>query len=58
MSGNKNSGRKPRYLTIEAFNEFLSNHFFHLKVEIRVQSFVVGLILAMVITLLWREFGG
>lgn len=58
MSGNCNSGRKPKYLTVSAFNEFLNNHFFHLKVELRVQSFVVGIILIIVGAVAIRVFGG
>lgn len=49
MTGNHNSGRRPKYLTIEKFNEFkdtlFNNHLFHLKIELRVQTFVVGIIL-------------
>ena len=51
-------GRPQRYLTIEAFNEFLNNHFFHLKVELRVQSFVVGIILALIVAMAIRLFSG
>lgn len=58
MSGNCNSGRKPKYLTLDKFNEFLNNHFFHLKVELRVQSFVVGIILIIVGAVAIRVFGG
>ena len=47
MAGNHNSGRKPHYLTIERFEKFLGNDFFHLKVETRVQSFLIAVILAM-----------
>ena len=58
MAGNHNSGRKPKYLTVAAVNEFLNNHFFHLKVETRVQSFIVVIILIIVSALAIRVFGG
>ena len=31
MAGNHNSGRKPKYVTIEVFNKFLTNDFTHLR---------------------------
>ena len=56
MSGNHNSGRKPKYLTIERFDVFrdklFNNHLYHLRIEVRVQSFVVGFILVVVSAIL------
>ena len=31
MAGNHNSGRKPRYLTIERFDRWVNNEFWHTK---------------------------
>ncbi len=53
-----NRGRPPRYLTIQKFEEFMSNHFFHLKVELRVQSFVVVIILIVLGAVAAKVFFG
>ena len=58
MSGNQNSGRKPIYLTIAKFNEFLNNHFFHLKVEVRVNTIINALLLSGMVTLLVLVING
>lgn len=34
MTGNHNSGRKPKWLTIEMFEEFKRNDLWHMKQEI------------------------
>ena len=34
MAGNHNSGRKPKYLTIKRFEEFINNDFWHIKQEV------------------------
>ena len=34
MSGNHNSGRKPRYVTIERFEDFINNDVAHMKQDI------------------------
>ena len=62
MAGNCNSGRKPKYLTIQAFDKFkdklFNNDLFHMKVELRVQSFVVGIILILVSAIAAAIYGG
>ena len=49
-------GRKPKYLTIEAFDEFkdklFNNHLLHIKVELRANTIVNVALLMLVITLL------
>lgn len=43
-------GRPLKYLTVEKFDQFLRNHFFHLKVEVRVALIIsitiLGILLA------------
>ena len=62
MTGNCNSGRKPKYLTIAKFDEFkdklFNNGLFHMKIELRVQSFVVGIILLIVSAIAVAMYGG
>ena len=62
MAGNHNSGRKPKYLTVEKFEEFknklFNNDLFHMKVELRVQSIITGVTLALVVTLLVAFYVG
>ena len=62
MTGNHNSGRRPKYLTIEKFEEFknklFNNDLFHMKVELRVQSIITGVTLALVVTLLVAFYVG
>ena len=48
MSG-KNCGRKPKYLTVERFEKFLSNDFWHLKVKVNTVLWVCATILAAII---------
>ena len=62
MAGNCNSGRRPKYLTIQKFDEFkdklFNNDLFHLKVELRANTIANGILLALVITLLVVIIGG
>lgn len=58
MAGNHNSGRKPKYLTIEAFEQFRNNDFFHLKVEVRTASIILGLCFATIIAIALKIFLG
>lgn len=44
-----NKGRKPKYLTIERFEKFLNNDFFHLKVETRVAIIIGATILGVLL---------
>jgi len=50
MSGNCNSGRKPKYLTIEKFEKFLSNDWYHLKRDLFEVKWVVRVGTAALIT--------
>ena len=52
MTGNCNSGRKPKYLTLEKFNKFLNNDFFHMKVELRANTIINIFLFGLLITLL------
>lgn len=55
--GNHNNehhrGRPQVYLTVKKFDEFLNNHFFHLKVEVRVALVIsitiLGILLARLV---------
>ena len=38
-------GRPPLYLTIEMFEKFLNNHFYHLKREVRIILWINGTLL-------------
>ncbi len=55
-------GRPNKYLTIEKFEEFknklFNNDLFHMKVELRVQSIITGVTLALVVTLLVAFYVG
>ena len=42
-------GRPKRYLTIDEFDKFLSNHFMHLKVEVRVALIISITILGVLL---------
>ena len=42
-------GRKPKYLTLERFNEFLNGDFWHLKVKVNIILWVTLSILAAII---------
>lgn len=44
-----NRGKKPKYLTIERFEKFVSNDFWHLKVKVNAVLWVVLAILAAII---------
>ena len=58
MTGNHNSGRKARYVTVDRFEKFVNNEFFHLRVEVRVATFVVGLSLVTVVAIALKVFLG
>ena len=65
MSGNHNSGRKPKWLTIEKFEEFeerfskfLGNDFHHLKGEVKLIKLIaigisITVVAKMLIDFLW-----
>ncbi|MBU0846768.1 hypothetical protein KKH23_06215 [Patescibacteria group bacterium] len=44
-----NKGRRPKYLTIERFEKFLYNDFFHLRVEARVAIIISAAILGILL---------
>ena len=48
MTGN-NKGRK-KYLTVELFEKFVNNDFYHLKVEVRAVRWLTLTILGALIT--------
>ncbi|KKK78081.1 hypothetical protein LCGC14_2847130 [marine sediment metagenome] len=60
MSGNHNSGRKPKYVTIEKFDDFIENHFTHLKKDVATSKWTIRVVLGA--TIVWalidRLFGG
>ena len=41
-----NKGRPPRYLTIERFERFLNNDFFHLKCQVGTNKKLLWIIIA------------
>ena len=49
MSGNQNSGRKPKYLTVDMFNEFKNNDFWHVKQYAKWSLWVSITVLAAII---------
>ena len=49
MAGNSNSGRKPRYLTIERFEKWVMNDYWHTKLYARASFWVSLVILAAII---------
>ena len=49
MTGNHNSGRKPKYVTVEKFDIFLGNDFKHLKLDVRNNKWLLRAILIAVI---------
>ena len=42
-------GRKPKYLTVEVFNHFLSQDFWHLKIKVNAVLWITLTILAAII---------
>lgn len=51
MSGNHNSGRRPKYLTVERFEKFLGNDFKHLNADVKLHRKLLLIILGVVIVL-------
>lgn len=50
MANNENNkGRRPKYLTIEKFEKFVNNDFFHLRVEARVALIISAAILGILL---------
>lgn len=49
MNDEKNNAKK--YLTIEMFEKFKNNEFFHLKVEVRVALIIACAILSVLLAL-------
>lgn len=47
---NNKKGRRAIYLTIEKFEKFRTNEFFHLRVEVRVAIIISCTILAILLT--------
>lgn len=45
MGGNHNSGRKAKYLTVERFEKFLSNDWYHLQQRVKNNTKLLWLIL-------------
>ena len=57
MTGNHNSGRKPRYLTVQLFEEWRDNHFEHLKNDVRWLKYIGwGIFLAVIANLMVDSF--
>lgn len=49
MAGNHNSGRKPKYLTVERFEGFLGNDFAHLIKDVKLnRRLLLGILLTVV----------
>ena len=46
MSGNSNSGRKPKYLTIKLWEEWKRNDWYHLKGEVAENKWLLRVFLA------------
>lgn len=46
---NEPRGRKPRYLTVEKFSEFINGDFWHLKVKVNAILWVTLAILTAII---------
>jgi hypothetical protein len=49
MAGNNKSGRKPKYVTIEMFEKFKSNDFYHLYLKVKLNSTLLWIILGALI---------
>ena len=49
MAGNKNSGRKPRYLTIERFDRWITGDYWHTKMYAKASFWVSLMILGAII---------
>jgi hypothetical protein len=45
----ENRGRPPKYLTVERFEKFLSNDFWHLKIMVKASFWITLTILAAII---------
>jgi len=52
-------GRKPKYLTVERFEAWISNHFYHLQEAVKFNKKLLWIILGslIVLTLLERSLG-
>ncbi len=42
-------GRKPKYLTVDRFETFVSNEFWHVQVKVNALLWLCGIILAAII---------
>ncbi len=51
MANEKQRGRKRKYLTVECFERFVSNDFWHLEQRVKTISRLVWIILGAMITL-------
>lgn len=50
MAGNHNSGRKPKYLTIEKFEAWKSNEFCHLVKDVRLnRKLLIGILFTVIV---------
>jgi len=49
MVNENNKKGKPKYLTIERFERFINNDFFHLRVEARVALIISAAILGILL---------
>jgi len=49
-------GRKPKYLTVERFEKFLSNDFYHLTQKVALNSKLLWIILGAIIAAIVSQF--